>query len=65
MILPWKVTVKGGACAIASATRPEGAPLTVTLGGETMPGAEDGPLRGFRTARCRVARDGRSPPAWR
>jgi hypothetical protein len=45
-VLPRKVSAQGLALApIALATRPEGAPLTVTLRGERMPGTEDGPLR--------------------
>jgi hypothetical protein len=42
MVLPGKITLKGGACAIRR-TRPQGAPLTVILGGKRMPGTEDGP----------------------
>ena len=37
-------------CAIALATRPEGAPLTVILRGERMPGTEDGPRPDFAGA---------------
>src|SRR5580658_7887913 len=44
MVLPGKITAQGWALApIASATRPQGAPLTVILGGKRMPGTEDGP----------------------
>ena len=43
MVLPGKITAQGWALApIASATRPQGAPLTVILGGKRMPGTEDG-----------------------
>lgn len=44
MVLPNKITAQGWALApIALATRPQGAPLTVILGGKRMPGTEDGP----------------------
>ncbi len=44
MVLPSKITAQGWALApIAVATRPQGAPLTVILGGKRMPGTEDGP----------------------
>ena len=44
MVLPNKITAQGWALApIALATRPEGAPLTATLGGKRMLGTEDGP----------------------
>ncbi len=44
MVLPGKITAQGWALApIAVATRPQGAPLTVILGGKRMPGTEDGP----------------------
>ena len=44
MVLPNKIIAQGWALApIASATRPQGAPLTVILGGKRMPGTEDGP----------------------
>jgi hypothetical protein len=43
-VLPNKITAQGWALApIASATRPQRAPLTVILGGKKMPGTEDGP----------------------
>jgi hypothetical protein len=42
MVLPGKVAVKCGACAIRR-TRAQRAHLTVTLRGERMPGTEDGP----------------------
>src|SRR6266699_1550263 len=38
-VLPWKISVKGGACAIAVGDAPLGAPLTVSLRGDRMPGA--------------------------
>jgi hypothetical protein len=42
-VLPGKITAQGWALTpIASATRPQGAPLTVILGGKRMPGTEDG-----------------------
>jgi hypothetical protein len=44
MVLPNKITAQGWVLApIAWATRPQGAPLTVILGGKRMPGTEDGP----------------------
>jgi hypothetical protein len=44
MVLPNKITAQGWALApIALATRPQGAPLTVILGGKRMLGTEDGP----------------------
>jgi hypothetical protein len=43
MILPGKIRVKGGACAIAVATRPPGSALDCDLlRGERMLGTEDG-----------------------
>jgi hypothetical protein len=48
MVLPGEVAAQGWALApIAVATRPQGAPLTVTLGGKRMPGTEDGPDPGL------------------
>ena len=48
-VLPGKITAQGWALApIALATRPQGAPFTVILGGERMPGA-------WRTARPALA----------
>jgi hypothetical protein len=43
-ILPGKISVKGGACAIAAGDVPSGAPLTVSFHGDRMPGA-GGPPR--------------------
>ena len=44
-VLPGKITVKGGACAIAPATRP-GAPLTVIFARrQDARREEDGPVR--------------------
>jgi len=52
MVLPWKITVKGGAvfCAVAVATRPEGAPFTEILRGERISGTEDGPRPDYAVA---------------
>ena len=45
-VLPGKISVKGGACAIASATRPAGAPLTVIFARrQDARREEDGPVR--------------------
>lgn len=46
-----------GACAHHAVTRPEGAPLTVSLCGERMPGTEDGPGPVFASA-ASAQRDG-------
>ena len=73
MVLPDKVTAQGWALApIASATRPQGAPLTVILGGKRMPGTEDGPysvwqVRGIGAALRRgpPTCGKRGSPTWR
>jgi len=49
MVLPGKITVKGGACATRRARAPR-APFTVVLRGERMPGTEDGPGPDFAGA---------------
>jgi hypothetical protein len=71
MALPNKITAQGWALApIASATRPQGAPLTVILGGKRMPGTEDGPARSLQARPSRQRYDGtadlrkRGSPAW-
>jgi len=42
MVLPGKISLKGGVVFAPSQTRPEGAPLNGILRGERMPGTEDG-----------------------
>jgi len=72
MVLPGKITAQGWSLApIASATRPQGAPLTVILGGKRMPGTEGGQpgLAGARHRRSVTAGTAdlrkRGSPAWR
>ena len=64
MVLPGKITLKGGACAIRR-TRPQGAPLTVILSGKRMPGTEDGqgPLLQARSSTQRNGGDRRPAEA--
>jgi len=45
--LPWKISVKGGACAIAAGDAPAGAPLTVIFARrQDARREEDGPATG-------------------
>ena len=48
-VLPWKISVKGGACAIATGDAPLGAPLTVIFARrENARRGEGGPVRSCR-----------------